>query len=322
MNTAEVYFEIFCTYYQNSYYNMGLMYCPNFIIAGAQKSGTTYLQRCLQDHPDVFMPADETTYFEETDFKTVPWDTFLREFDQAGGKNAVGIKRPDYMGRKLCAENIASKLPDVKILFVLRDPVERAISAYLNFVAYSCLPVEPINNGLRNLINGHYSEYAVADEVIQFGFYHKLLMRYFKLFPREQIKVIQFEQITQHPLETMRSVYDFLGIDTSYIPKAMQSRFQVTAKSEIILKLSSLMSDLAYAYTDDRSRFEPKSMDQVESHVLGVLQQLNEKLVIPHFGGRKTPIEESLKAILRDIYSEDIMDLESELGWDLSLWKE
>ena len=130
------------------------MHLPNFVIAGAQKSGTTYLQRCLQDHPDVFMPPDETAYFEDSDFHTVPWESFLKEFEQAAGKKAIGIKRPDYMGRKGCARNLASKLPDAKIFFVLRNPVERAISAYFNFVGYSCLPVEPINTGLSNLIKG------------------------------------------------------------------------------------------------------------------------------------------------------------------------
>ena len=297
------------------------MIVPNFIVAGAQKSGTTYLQHCLMDHPDVFMPEEEIPYFEDFDYHTRPWEEFVKQFNPGMGKKAIGIKRPDYMGRPNCAENIHERLPDAKLFFVLRNPVERAISAYFNFVGYACLPVEPINNGLRNVLRGAYKDYGVAQEILDFGFYHKHLARFRDRFPPENIMVIRFEDITQRSVEVFRQVYRFLGIDENHVPKPLNARFQVTAKSLVTLHFRNLMSELIYEYSEDRTRFEPREMIEAEKYLYTLLAQLEEKIVQPHFTQIRTPIDERVYDELYRLYREDIAALEGVTGWDLSAWK-
>ena len=297
------------------------MIVPNFIVAGAQKSGTTYLHQCLLDHPDVFMPKEEIPYFEDFDYHTRPWEEFTRQFNPGLGKKAIGIKRPDYMGRPNCAENIHERLPDVKLFFVLRNPIERAISAYCNFVGYACLPVEPINNGLRNVLRGAYQDYGVAQEIIDFGYYHRHLKHFYSIFPKENIMVIRFEDITQRSAEVFRQVYRFLGIDENHVPKHINVRFQVTAKSLTTLHFRNMMSELLYEYSDDRTRFEPREMIEAEKYLYTLLAQLEEKIVRPHFNQIKTPIDEQVYDDFYQLYREDIAALETEMGWDLSAWK-
>ena len=162
----------------------------------------------------------------------------------------------------------------------------------------------------------------MAAEVIEFGYYHKLLKQFYEYYPKAQVKVIRFEQITQHPQETMLDVYDFLGIDNSHQPQFMGSKFQVTAKSEITLKFRSLISDLSFEYSEDRSRFEPKQANEAEQHVLVILQQLYGKIVSPYLESQVTEVNPEIKQALLDLYLDDIGQLESELGWDLANWKQ
>jgi hypothetical protein len=296
------------------------MIVPNFIVAGAQKSGTTYLQHCLQDHPDVFMPEQEIPYFEDFAYHNSPWEEFTKLFNLGMGKKAIGMKRPDYMGRPNCAENIHERIPDVKLFFVLRNPVERAISAYCNFVGYACLPVEPINFGLRNVMSGAYKDYGVAKEIIDFGFYHRHLMRFNNIFPRENVMVIRFEDITQRPADIFRLVYRFLGVDENHVPSSIKNRYQVTARSLISLHFKSLMSELTCDYCEDRSRFDPKQMNEAEKHLVSFVNQLYEKLVRPHFQ-QVAPIDGNILDELYRIYEQDILALETETEWDLADWK-
>lgn len=103
---------------------------PNFLIIGAQKSATTFLLRCLREHPDVFVPSGEIPFFEDPDYSQGDIESFARLFARGCHKKAVGLKRPNYLHKPECPERIHRHIPSARLIVILRDPIERAISAY------------------------------------------------------------------------------------------------------------------------------------------------------------------------------------------------
>ena len=120
---------------------------PNTVIIGAQKSATTWVQRRLAQHPDVYMASGEVHYFDrERNFSQGP-EWYARHFQKSGDERIVCEKTPDYLWTTLDGvsgeptdkpERMHALLPDAKLIVVLRDPVRRAISAGTTTSAQAC----------------------------------------------------------------------------------------------------------------------------------------------------------------------------------------
>ena len=103
---------------------------PNFLICGASKSGTTTLQEVLCTHPDIFMPKKKRANGREIHFfnndknfaKGIEW--YEKQFEGWNGEKAIGEKTPSYLCTPCVPERIHRFLPDVKLIFILRHPVD------------------------------------------------------------------------------------------------------------------------------------------------------------------------------------------------------
>ena len=126
-----------------------------FAIIGAQKSATTSLLNALKSHSDVWMPAGETRVFEDPFFN----EESLVQFRKTIGKSAEvrGIKRPDLLPDLKSIKRLLENFPDVKLVLVLRDPVDRAISAYYHYIRYDGLPVVDHEEGFARIFSGAVS---------------------------------------------------------------------------------------------------------------------------------------------------------------------
>ncbi|HEX3579219.1 MAG TPA: sulfotransferase [Thermoanaerobaculia bacterium] len=186
------------------------MTLPNFLIIGAAKGGTTSLYRYLGQHPDIYMsPMKEPNYFTDEDQlfskrSVRSRSEYERLFDGVNGEHAIGEATPRYLTSIGAAGRIHADLPGVRLIATLRQPAERAYSAYLMRFTDS-------------------RESASAEEVLQpgtdyfeSGLYHAQLQRYFDTFPCDQIKVILFEDLIASPRETVRSLFAFLGVDPDF----------------------------------------------------------------------------------------------------------
>ena len=98
---------------------------PTFLVIGAQKSGTTSLVHYLAAHPQVYARTDELHFFDRYYERGLDW--YSSQFEDAA---AVGESSPEYMFRPEVAPRIAADLPGVKLVAILRDPVDRAYSQY------------------------------------------------------------------------------------------------------------------------------------------------------------------------------------------------
>jgi hypothetical protein len=204
---------------------------PTFFIIGAQKAGTSSLYRYVRGHPQVFMPeSKEPDYFVEERNWDRGRDWYEGLFAAAGDAIAVGeastsyAMYPTYLG---VPGRIAALIPNARFVYLLRHPIERMRSEYIHYrnlrdEAVRRLKIErerrPIEAALRS--QPHYlnhSRYALQ------------LDQYLSHFEREQILLITTEELKRNRSATVRRVFDFLGVDTDWIPLEMGQEFNRTA---------------------------------------------------------------------------------------------
>ena len=117
---------------------------PHFVVIGAQKSASTFLQRCLADHPEMWLPRGETTFFEDPTYEASRLSDLERMFSRRR-ERVLGMKRPSYLSRPEVPGRIRRDLPNVKLIAVLREPISRAVSAYFHMVGGGYLPLLELN---------------------------------------------------------------------------------------------------------------------------------------------------------------------------------
>jgi hypothetical protein len=195
------------------------MRLPTFLICGAQRSGTTYLWTLLRSHPDVYLPAP---WCPEPKFFSVPQafaqgpETYAARFADAGSALAVGEKSVTYLDAPEAPERIAKTLPDVKLIFLLRDPVERAYSHYHYSVAH-CLETLPFAEALvwepyRALHGPEVLRIARPWAYVARGHYAQDLARFYAVFDPARILVLFFEEFFADVAAGAATLCGFLGV--------------------------------------------------------------------------------------------------------------
>ena len=199
---------------------------PNFFIVGAAKAGTTSLHHYLGHHPQIFMsPLKEPHFFSS--FSLSRWEMrlhnvvrdekrYLRLFEAAEEARFVGEASTSYLWDPAASERIAAVSPDARIIAVLRDPVERAFSHYLNDVREG-FESRPFLDALQGELDGS-STNVWPSLYIAFGQYSRQIERYQKTFSG-RLLVLFFEDLTQNSQEELRRLLLFLGVDPPYVPE-------------------------------------------------------------------------------------------------------
>jgi hypothetical protein len=183
---------------------------PNFLIIGAGKAGTTSLYHYLGQHPDVYMsPIKEPGYYcDEEQLREIPAirsrEAYESLFSRTGAAHAIGEATASYLNTVAGIDRMHADLPGVRLIVSLRHPVDRAYSSYLARCARgieTCTPEDA-------LWPGHTAFEA--------SLYGEPLKRYFRRFPRQQVKVILFDDLVARPQDTVRDVFRFLGVDPAF----------------------------------------------------------------------------------------------------------
>jgi len=203
---------------------------PNFFIVGAMKSGTSSMAKYLADHDDVFVvPEKELRFFDRHWDRGLDW--YRQCFAAAGDQRAIGEATPTYMDHEQAAERIASTIPDARLIAMLRNPVDRAHSHYWHWRIRLGETREFEDAVARELAAGRARkpmtwwdpEHPEGFDYLAPGCYLPQLERLCRYFPREQLLVILFEDLTERPVETFQEVCRFLGIDDTVVPDSVGS---------------------------------------------------------------------------------------------------
>lgn len=233
---------------------------PNFIIVGAQKSGSTFLQNVLSQHPKIHMPLDEITFFETHAYKNMKIEDLEGLFKGIDKNKIIGIRRPYYLACKECAARINKHIPDVRLIVILRNPIDRAVSAYFHYMKMGLLPIRDPNKGLKDIIeNKHSLKYPKSKTILENGLYYKHLNNYLKLFKREQVLILTLDEVKKHPSKVTKILYKFLGVRSDFIPKKPRLIPQKGLYSLTALKIRSLAFPLFYRYGKVRRGTVPKN---------------------------------------------------------------
>ena len=200
------------------------MTLPTFLIIGAMKAGTTSLWSYLGSHPDVFVaPEKELNFFvaERNWPKGIGW--YAERF-AAGSAPAIGEASPTYTMAHAFAGvpgRIAEVLPDVKLVYVVRDPIERMRSHFLHRVA-SGKEERPLERALlEGLAYLHTSRYAFQ------------LEQYLEHFDRGRILLVRAEDLRAARLETLKRVFAFLEVDPEIVPSGIDVEEHRTEEKQV-----------------------------------------------------------------------------------------
>jgi hypothetical protein len=198
---------------------------PSVLIIGAQKSGTTSLFKYLVQHPDVLPPLiKEVHYFDFHYLRGVKW--YRRHFPyshQLRGSLTLDAS-PYYLVHPLVPQRVLQLLPQVKLIALLRNPVDRALSHYQHEVRggrESLSFAEAIEREPERLL-GEEERLRNEPEYYSFnhhrysytrrGLYVEQLRRWVQHFPRSQLLVLQSESLFRDPAAATAAVHDFLGL--------------------------------------------------------------------------------------------------------------
>ena len=188
----------------------------DFILAGAQKSGTTALHYFLSKHPDITIGDQQEMHFFDNDaafVSHVDYEQLHKHYPLLAPSTIAGDCTPSYMYYEPAAERIWKYNPIITLLIILRNPVDRAF-AHWNMQRFKGREPLDFFDAVREeqaRIAGAPPPEARRFAYVDRGFYGRQLARLFKFFPRDQVKVVKFEEFKEHQPETLGSIFSFLG---------------------------------------------------------------------------------------------------------------
>lgn len=207
---------------------------PNFLIVGAARSGTTALHYYLAQHPDIYMsarkepnffayqdgtfdfpyPGDAEGKANLLDYSVTDLDSYLELFKGAEDATAVGEASPYYMLSEQAPSRIYQQLPDVKLIMILRDPVDRAYSHFLQAARSGNL--DPNNFPYFLKEEESTNTWGWARHCVYISQYQTQIKKYLEYFDLERIKFYLYDDLKAKPEVLMESIYSFLEVDTKF----------------------------------------------------------------------------------------------------------
>ncbi len=192
-----------------------------FVIGGTQKGGTSALDSFLRQHPEICMPTTrkELHFFdrqeENTDYKQ-----YHANFKPKKAHRVIGEASPIYMYWETAPYRIWKYNPKMKWVLALRNPVDRALSAWnmettrgkesLSFAE----AIEKEAERCREALPLQHRVYSYVDR----GFYAHQVRRLFNIFGKDQVLVLLSEELRNEHQKTLKHVFEFLGVDSSFVP--------------------------------------------------------------------------------------------------------
>ncbi len=221
----------------------------DFIIIGAQKAGTSSLFHYLRHHPEVAVPAGKETPFFSHDFEyargfaaymselqgeiahpdpSSKWGTVTPHYTAGNVWYADAEARRTYDERTVPLR-IRDQLPGVRLIAILRDPVERAVSGHRELVMLG-FDRRSFDTAVEDLLREHALEQAravpeLATSYVVWGEYGRILAGYFDVFPREQILVVFTDELHAHPAQLLNRIQDFIGVQADFLPSNLGKKY-------------------------------------------------------------------------------------------------
>jgi hypothetical protein len=194
---------------------------PQLLVLGAPKAGTTSLARWLDDHPDVAVtPKKELNFFSYDGVWTLGLDWYRAQFPGDASTVAVDAS-PSYLSAPEAPARIRQTIPDARLIAILRDPVDRTYAHYHWLLSWEA-ESRRFEEVIRTELDGEPTPMGCVDA----SRYAVHLERYAGHFPRTQLLVVDFQQLTERPVETFTDICEFAGL-RRVVPESVGTAFNV-----------------------------------------------------------------------------------------------
>jgi Sulfotransferase domain len=298
---------------------------PNFFFVGAPKSGTTAMAQYLALRPDIFMARKEMHTFGEDlhfgpQFYRRKLDAYLAEFEDWGDQPRAGEASVWYLYSKTAAAEIKAFNPDAQIIIMLRDPVEMLHSMYYAFrwdgnehlpTFEAALAAESQRRaGLMTTRQTYFAQGLVYHEIVRFT---EQVRRYFRLFGRERVHVVIYDDFAVDVAGTYRRALDFLGVNSTRI----ETEFEPVNANKFVKSsaLRNFLSDPLVRSTLVAIRpMLPKMVFRMMQNVDARLRKLNSR------DGVRPPMSPEVRERLNFDFAPEVAHLSELLGRDLTHW--
>lgn len=280
--------------------------CVDFLVIGAQKSGTTSLFKYMENHPSLYLPPQkEVNFFVSPKRSSMSIDWYLNtHFSGVAEDRLWGEVSPSYMSYSAAPGNIRAWCPDVKLIAILRNPIDRTYSHYRMTVrrgTESRTFRQAAEELSRN--RAEVPETKVPDDspfLLEFGYYGEALGRYLRHFDREQMLILFQEDLDSRPVEVLARMFSFLGVDDGYRPPNLGKAYHVSGEKRLFGLGGWLRQRKTLKKAAKRVLVSKRSLDAARFW----FEQINIK---PVKDEGPTPDE---RALLKRIFEDDVASLE------------
>jgi hypothetical protein len=278
----------------------------SFLYIGTGRSASTWFFEVLREHPRVFVPLNKGTfYFSHFYASGREWyDGFFRTSHNA---SMVGEVCEDYLSNRDALQRIKEYRSDIRLVCCLRNPYERAISAW-RFLNRNGIGTESLAD-----------QGAIRPDIFFMGNYGSQIEFLLSLFEREQVLLIVFDDVVRAPREVVRNLYEFLGVDSRFQPKCVDRVSNANGKPRIrpVARFVNKVHMLSWG----RSRFFSNFVGRIKR--IGWIRSMVRKILYDERGVTETWINRLVdfpdEVIVQ--YEEEITKLEGLLGRSLAHWR-
>lgn len=259
----------------------------DFVVAGAQKSATSWLYYCLREHSEIHVSPKKTEEdYLGGDLHAQHGDAWF--FDRLGkaGRQRIGHVSVNYLFDPRSAEVVHRITPGAQIIVVVRDPISRAVSALNWLVRRGLLPETTVEEGLLAAVQASCAHDSSAvplfAEIIDRGYYDCQIERYLEFFPPDRFCVVLYESIAANPAIVIEQIYRFLGVATGYRPPSLLAQPKRSSYSPSLNRIERMLP---------RWRLTAKALDY-----------MNRAVARAGFAARRPTLSPALTQRLQELY--------------------
>lgn len=293
---------------------------PRLIVIGAARSGTTALYEHLRQHPQIFLSSSkEANYFafegEPLDYRgpgadfvnnsVASWDAYLGLFADAPRDAVIGDISPLYLYAPKTAERIRARIPDARLVAILRNPIDQAFSHFQYARARMIEPLDSFDAALDAEPERLRDHWQPLFQYSDFPRYAEQLRRFQAHFPPGQLKIFLYEDYRADPKGVLRQIFEFAGVDAGFEPVLQQDANPGGDPRSPLLQAIIMKPNLLGSIA---ALFLPIS---VRRRIRDRISRLNVA---------RAEFSPTARARLAAKLRPDILELQEMLGRDLSAW--
>lgn len=285
---------------------------PNFIVIGAPKSGTTSLFFYLKQHPEIYLPIrKELHYFSYPLLEqrvSGPGDSnvlaslcssrqeYESHYKGVRQQRAIGEISPSYLYFSEVSERIKAELGEVKIIALVRNPVEKAYSQYMHMVRENRETLS-FYDALMEEENRRIAGWGDIWSYAESSLYAERLEKYISVFGRSNVKIILAEDMFSNPNEALHKLFSFLGVEPSFQPNTTKS-YNRTGQPR-----SKLLADFLARSSLLKHFFKQLIPEDTRVHLRLALMEINT--------GKKDTMDSKSRRYLTEFFKDDISTVET-----------